>query len=165
MTSVKAFVTDDRNVIINCPECHVSTKVPLVNFGSRHRCRVKCVCGHVFVVEVNYRDTFRKCVDLPGHYVIIHAKTGGAKVNWESEVIEGKVPNCRIVDLSRSGIGFVTTDRQKIAVDDIIRLCFKLDNSAATEIVQECVVKHWRDNRVGCQMLSPNVKIGFFLLA
>ncbi|MDD5759095.1 MAG: hypothetical protein PHI06_08435, partial [Desulfobulbaceae bacterium] len=50
---------------------------------------------------------FGKKVDLPGFYVITRRNAGpiqrGAMVNWESETI----PNCRLIDISGTGIGFL----------------------------------------------------------
>ncbi|MDD5760313.1 MAG: PilZ domain-containing protein, partial [Desulfobulbaceae bacterium] len=98
-------------------------------------------------------------------YVITRRNAGpiqrGAMVNWESETI----PNCRLIDISGTGIGFLKNDNQKIQLEDIIRLRFKLDNSAETEIIEECEIKYIKDNRVGCRMLSNNPKLGFYLLS
>lgn len=169
MPSCKAFITDDKVVIINCPECHRSTKVPLATIGKRHRCRVKCTCGNVFVAEVEYREKFRKQVAFPGFYEItrstLSAMRNGARVHWESVAIDGKVPNCQIVDISPAGIGFLKKDKRLLNINDVIRIRFKLDNSAKTEITQECAVKFIKNDAVGCQMLSKNISLGFYLLS
>lgn len=168
MLSAKAFITNGSNVNIYCPSCHRHTMVPLASVKNKHRCKVKCACGCIFVAEVEYREKFRKPVDLPGFYDISLQKKvdvmAGARVRWESVIIDRKIPNCQIIDLSRSGIGFLRTDHRQLSPEDIVRLRFTLDNTAQTQITQECEVRHVRDNFVGCRMLTPNTSLGFYLI-
>ena len=167
MTSIKTNATSEL-ININCPACTRNSKVPKEAVGGKHLCKVKCACGHVFTAELEYREKFRKKVDFPGYYEISLHKLAelesGASVRWESVSIDRKIPNCRIVDISRGGIGFLSTDGRKITVGDIVRLRFNLDNTAKTEVIQECEVLHIQDDFIGSRMLTDNVSLGFYLL-
>ena len=88
----------------------------------------------------------------------------GAKVNWESVHIDRKVPNCKLVDLSRQGLRVRVLDNRNISPGDLIRVRFKLDNSSQTEIAHECEVRYTVRDQVGCRLLEDDISLGFYML-
>ncbi len=155
MNISKGVISEDNNISFNCPQCNTHIKVPLARIGHRYHCKVKCACGYVFVAEIEFRERLRKQVDLNGAYELARRQTSGR------EMLPG---NCRIIDLSRTGIGFLTSLDHPLQPGDPIQLRFQLDNTAKTEINQECEVVHVKDNFVGCRLNSENASLGFYLL-
>lgn len=169
MDTTKAFIDDHQGTAeISCPRCQKVSKVALADLGHKHRSKVKCVCSNIFLAELEFRDKYRKRVDFPGFFEVIDREQDiekdGANVRWESVHIDRKVPNCLIIDISRNGVGFIVLDDQQIKVRDVVRLSFKLDNAAGTEINQTCLIRHVTDSFVGSKMIRENVNLGFYLL-
>ena len=166
----KTFISTGGIANINRPKCKKIHPIPIEKIGRRHLVKVKCGCRHHFVAEIELRSRFRKKVDLPGFCFVTEKvnpeiREDGANVNWESVTIDRKIPNCSIIDISRSGIGFILTDEMPpLDRGDLVRLEFKLDNEAKTEIRQECRIVHTRGNFVGCKMNRENPKLGFYLM-
>jgi len=168
LDAARTYINDESHAEIICPQCRNRTRVPLESLGSKHQCKVKCACSHIFMLEIEFRDKFRKQVDLPGFYEIAQRATGaneeGIDIRWGNVHIDRKTPNCQVIDLSRTGIGFLVNDGREVNPKDLILLKFTLDNTANTEIIQECEVRHVNNNFVGCRMLNENVNLGFYLI-
>lgn len=154
MTISKAAIGADNKISLDCPRCGQHIQVPLDRVGHKYHCRFKCTCSYVFVAEIEFRERFRKPVDLPGTY-----ETSGANTPAGSPT-----GNCRIIDISRSGIAFLKTDEGRLAPEDVVLLRFNLDDARGSEVSQECAVIHVKDNFVGCRMLSENSGLSFYLL-
>lgn len=171
--TVQAFVKPQEKVAeVLCPHCRRLMKLPLAKVNLKFRTKIKCYCHGLFAIEFESRDQFRKKVDLPGFCDLLLRKTtqlvDSAIVSMETKFVNSKfektMPDCRIVDLSRHGLRLQLLDNMQIGPGDILRVRFHLDNSARTEIKQECEVRHVVGRHIGCRMLKNNVSIGFYLI-
>lgn len=166
----KAFVKEGKTAEFSCPNCGCNNSVAIARLGRIFRVKVKCRCQHIFVIEINVREIFRKTVKLPARYQIDANEVGaralsGAKVNWESEPIPHRIFTGTVIDLSKRGIALQTAGKQQINKGDLIAVVFKLDNTAGTEIRQQYRVQNVGDNRVGCSIVGENKDINFYLLS
>ncbi len=168
METTRIYIASRQNLTaIQCPRCRKNTEVSIAALGFRYRLKVKCRCLNSFMVEVEFRDKSRKLVNLPGSYEV--AENAGALdtpspalTRVESHLDRGE-PNCRIIDLSREGIGFLAMDQRAIKIGSIVELGFRLDNEAGTKVREACLVKHVKSTFVGCKMLNENLKIRSYL--
>jgi hypothetical protein len=168
METTKIYLASQQNLTaIRCPRCRKDTEVSIAALGFRYRLKVKCSCLNSFMVEVEFRDKNRKLVNLPGSYEV--AENAGTldkpspALNRVESIFDRGEPNCRIIDLSRDGIGFLAMDQRAIKVGSIVELGFRLDDEARTEVREACLVKHVKSTFVGCKMLNENLNISFYL--
>jgi hypothetical protein len=168
MDTTKTYIDDQKNTAdINCPSCQKITEVSISALGSKHHLKVKCACENIFLVEVEFRDKSRKPVDFPGFYEIIanwqEEKKDRADIEWDNIQFDPEKPNCRIIDLSKGGIGFIVLDDQEVNVGDFVLLSFRLDNNAKGKINRTCQVKHINNSFVGGRMQTEGTTKGFDL--
>ena len=161
-------INNKTAVDITCPNCNKITRVPVSRFKGKYKAKTKCACNNVFGVVFDSRDAERKKVNLNGFYDISKQKKAdleeGASVRWESVQIDRKVPNCKLLDVSRHGLQLITLDDRNIFPGDLIRVRFKLDNSSQTEIVHECEVRYIVRGHIGCRLLKDDLSLGFYML-
>lgn len=162
MEIVKAFIPNNRSAEVMCPHCRNLTRIPTENLQKKYRSRVSCICQNDFIAEVDFRDKYRKPVDLPGHYRITAKEVPAEE---DKEVNRPELPhNCQIIDLSRKGIGILVMDGTEIHAGDMVHLDFKLDDPSSTSISQTCKVRHVKESYAGCEILSNNELLGIYLL-
>ena len=148
--TIKTTPDNDHTIAFDCPKCQLRTKVALEQVGHTYHCRVKCSCGNVFTAVIEFRERTRRQLDVPGRY----QPAGGEAAGTD---------NCRIIDVSRIGLAFLKNDTRQLNPGDTIRVSFRLNDPEATEIVQDCEVKHVRDNFVGCRLLTENTLLDDYL--
>jgi|GEM_PF-678734 len=168
MKTTKVYIDDQQDSTgICCPNCRKITRVSISALGFKHHLNVKCSCKEVFKVEVEFRDKTRKLVDFPGSYEVGKTREEIEKSaegkSWEEILFDSKEPNCRVIDLSRGGIGFLNLDQREIRVGNVVKLGFKLDNKYRKKVNQACQVKHVNGAFVGCSFLEENITINFYL--
>ena len=155
--SRKIYVRPDDTAVISCPHCNCHKTVPVASCkGSKYRVKIKCKCGDVFTVDLEFRKKARKCASLPGKFT-----------NHSQKDIRGDIV---VKDLSLSGIKFVTMDIEKLKIDDEITVSFKLDNAERTTINKEVIVRNIHENNVGCEFeksseYAPDGELGFYLMS
>ncbi|MGE3541041.1 MAG: PilZ domain-containing protein [Candidatus Tectimicrobiota bacterium] len=122
--------------------------------------KVKCPCGHVFMISIEVRKFYRKNTRLTGEYVKI-----------SEDMAKGlEKGSMTVEDLSRTGIGFRTKTRHNMRENDIIRVRFTLDNDKQSEVSKSAVVKRVQDTFVGAEFLDfdayneTNRTLGFYLM-
>ena len=121
--------------------------------------KVKCKCGETYEIEVEFRNNYRKQVDLYGTCSI------------KTSMLKHESHDIKIKDLSREGscIEFIM-DRAKNAKclnpGDTVTIDFKLDNSHENIITKRCKIKNIRENSVGLQFIDNNFdrQLGFYLM-
>lgn len=153
--TTKAVPAEDHTIAFDCPRCRLRTKVALDKIGHTYHCRAKCSCGNIFSAEIEFRERARKQLDIPGSYAI---------VSRETAAFAAPADNCRIIDLSRTGLAFLKSAGREVAAGEIARVSFRLDDAEATEIVQDCEVRHVKENFVGCRLLTENADLDYYLL-
>lgn len=154
--TTRAILAEDHTIAFDCPKCHLRAKVALDKVGHTYHCRVKCSCGNVFNAEIEFRERSRKQLDIPGRYELVGRATAALTASGGG--------NCRVIDLSRSGLAFLKNGGRQLNTGEIVRVNFRLDDAEATEIVQDCQVRHAKENFVGCRLLTENPMLEYYLL-
>ena len=146
------FVNGSDHVTILCPKCSFTKEIDVTNFkNTKKKLKVKCKCGEMFNITLEFRKHYRKNVMLPGEYAIKGKEEKG-------EII--------IRNLSLTGIQFESLKPHNIKLNDTLDIKFKLDNPKRSEILKQVTVKRVRDRTIGAKytQLNQHAKdLGFFL--
>ncbi len=154
MKTQKSFVKTNDTASIRCPKCDLVKNISVSKFrNSRHTFKIRCSCGHTFLVSLDFRRHYRKPTELTGTYnVIIPSGTGGGQM--------------QVNNISRSGVDFSVSGHHNIQLDQKIGLTFKLDNKKETEISKQVIVRQIRENSIGCEFIEQSQigkDLGFYL--
>jgi hypothetical protein len=159
---VKKIYADeqDRGTLL-CEQCATIKVITITNFKNIGRAlKVKCGCGHVFLISIEVRKFYRKQARLAGEYMKIDAETA-------KELEKGRMT---VEDLSRTGLGFRTMSKHNLHVHDSIHVRFYLDDAQHSEVSKSAVVKRVDDYTVGAEFLDfdayndTNRRLGLYLM-
>ena len=147
-------IRDGNSATLICPGCGLVRQVSVAKFrNDRHTLSVRCRCGHVYNVLLDFRRHFRKPTSLAGTYVSRDpAGPGGGVI--------------RIVNISRSGVGFTVSGRHRIEPGQELQIEFQLTDRNKSVLKKPVVVRTVQDNTVGCEFLCTgelDKALGFFL--
>lgn len=150
----KAFVREDNKATIVCPECNMAKSVSVTAFRHKqHTVKIRCGCGHVFKLQLEFRKHFRKDTDLKGTYKMDPPATGGGQTT--------------VVNLSLSGACFEVKGIHDLKVGQKGSLVFTLDNRKETILYKQVTVKSVKGNLIGCEFVEDQAymkELGFYLL-
>ena len=149
---VKIYVDDAKIARVICHKCGLNKNIDVTKFkDTNKRLRVKCRCGGIFQLTLEFRKHYRKEVQLVGEYF------------FQKKVERG---NILIENISGTGIRFSTVNPNNFCKDDTVELKFTLDNPMRTEI-QGLVKIIWvNDRNIGAQYINQRYfmsKLGFYL--
>lgn len=147
----------DNTITFACPKCQLQTKVGLDKVGHIYHCRVRCSCGNLFIAEIEFRERSRRQLDLPGSYQTIAPEPAA--------LTAAEPVTCRVIDISLTGLAFLKDAGPPLGPGQLVRVSFRLDDAAATVIVQEGEVKHVKENFVGCRIRKVNPDLEGYLLS
>ena len=157
MRSATVFVNDENMALIHCPHCDSIKQVPVSKFkGTKHTLKVKCACGEVFQVDLNFRKNLRKKTDLAG---TCHKASEHKSLSVE----------CLIVNLSFRGIGIKLLQPVNIVKGSQLVVSFVLDDTKKTLVERKLLVRHLEDNYIGGEFVdfegdNFDKHIGFYLM-
>ncbi|WP_028581574.1 PilZ domain-containing protein [Desulfogranum japonicum] len=153
MATVKAHVRQNNTVTVTCPACANIKTIATEKFRkTSHTIKVRCSCKHVFQLQMDFRQHFRKPVNLPGTYAILKKGRGGGVIH--------------IHNISRGGIGFTVSGMHNLQPQQVINLEFHLNDKAQTLIKKEATIRTVINNKIGCQFFERDElgkALGFFL--
>ena len=147
-------IRDNNAATLVCPACGLVRQIAVAKFrNDRHTLAIRCRCGHVYSVLLDFRRHFRKPTSLAGTYVSRDpAGPGGGVI--------------RILNISRSGVGFTVSGRHRILPGQELQIEFQLTDRNRTVIKKQAVVRTVQENTVGCEFLCAgelDKALGFFL--
>ena len=149
----KSFVNEEGKATIVCPACNVPKIVSVGHLRERqHRVRLKCTCGHIFKINLDFRQCYRKPTKLSGTYIMHPPATGGGLAN--------------ILNISLSGLCFQTRGIHKISQGQKGQIDFTLDNKKMTHLHKEFIIRTVNGNLIGCEFLkdsSLDRELGFYM--
>jgi hypothetical protein len=154
MKEVKTFVRNNNTATVICPACNRARNISAEPYrNKKHAIRVRCSCGELFTLRLDFRRHYRKLTNLPGTYSITTpGKAGGGVIH--------------IRNISRGGIGFTVSGRHNIEKDLHIVLTFQLNDRKQTKLRKEGIIRSVKGNYIGCQF-PPNDPVekalGFYL--
>ena len=174
MDPVKFFVNQAGNVIVECPQCENSKSISVASHkGKQYAMKVKCPCGHIFPINLDFREHYRKPTLLEGNY---------RKTNLNLESFYEKIPptsnthvpqqrnviyNCTVKDISVGGLGLDIWGNHTIETGEHLFIEFILDNKKRSRIRCELIVRTVQNNYVGTEFkekLDFIPDLGFYLL-
>lgn len=150
----KSFVKSDDGAMIVCPECDTAREISAAQFRHRNNLiKVKCKCGHLFKVTLEFRRHFRKPTELEGTYDLNRPAVGGGKT--------------KITNLSFSGACFEVRGVHDIKPGQEGSLVITLDNRKATVLFKKVIIRTVTGNSIGCEFVEDRAfekELGFYLL-
>jgi hypothetical protein len=153
MTTVKTYVRNDDTATLICPACKTVKHITAGSFRQgKHTITVHCICQQTFNVLFDFRQYYRKQVNLPGTYEII--SKGG---------IGGGI--IQVNNISRCGLRFTVSGLHRIEEGQELRVEFQLNDKKKTLIKREVTVRTVRQNIIGCRLKDhlEEKELGFFL--
>ncbi len=142
MKTVNAFVHKEKYTAYTCPHCQRTHRVPVAaQKGVNHKLIAHCKCLNRFEVNLNFRQFYRKEVNLVGE--VQNVSTGSG--NWYAMVV---------ADLSINGLRFKTSSPQDIKIGNRLQVKFKLDDEQSNEIEKEARVINIKGDYYGCEFLN-----------
>lgn len=149
----RAFVRDDGNATIVCPQCSSVKIVPVSQYkGRQHRLQVRCSCSHVFKINLDFRQCYRKSTKLSGIYALHPPAVGGGMA--------------QVLNISLGGLCFEVQSVHNIQINQKGRIDFTLDNKKKTRLVREFIVRSVTGKMIGCQFKKEQQfekELGFYL--
>ena len=156
ITVVSAHADSKGMALITCPFCNITKNISVSQFkDKKHKIVTKCKCGERFGIQLNFRASYRKEVDLNGMFMVTSPRSS----HWcEMEVS----------DLSRTGIGFRNKETVVVNKGDTLKIKFNLDNPKKTLIEKHVTVKIVIDQYLGCEfqdLALEEKELGFYLFS
>ena len=150
----KVFVLNDHIAVITCAACGRSRSKSVAKFkGKINDVNVNCKCGNRFKVTLNFRQHYRKEIELPGQFLPLSAQ----KNKWREMVIK---------DISWTGIGMVMCNPFSVEMGDVLMVTFCLDDLRQTSIEKPVIVRVVKDKFLGCEFAEKELyekALGFYL--
>lgn len=149
----KVFVKSNDVATITCPECNFVKNIQAAKYHHiKKPLKIRCRCGHVFGISLDFRQHFRKPVSLSGTYSLRPPASGAGLMS--------------VRNISRSGVGFTVQGRHSITPGQRARIKFTLSNAKQTRLDKKVAVISVNQNFIGCTFLEDQAydkELGFFL--
>ena len=154
MEPQKVFVREDGTTVVKCPYCAHARTVSVQKFKNvKNIVKIKCSCRESYVVSLELRRMYRKSTNLKGSYINLSLD------NENGMMI--------VKDVSMGGIGLQVVGINRIEKNHELIVTFTLDDTHASVIKKQVVVRIVVDNFVGCEFLHAHEydkALGFYLL-
>jgi len=154
MDVVTINIAGKESIKLVCSKCGSAREIKISSLPDIGRVyKIKCKCIHGFSIAFDKRKYKRKKTNFIGTYSL------------ENSLADNIID---IIDLSRGGLGFIRTDRNKLEIGDRLAVRFKLDN-AGNDLI-DCIVsiRNIFDNRVCCEFLDMKggmkTTLGFYFM-
>jgi len=151
------YITSNNTAVFRCPHCQRTKNVDISTFKDLNqplRFKVKCPCGQITVSVIEKRRRYRKETDLVGTYV--HYVNGQPR---------GK-GSLRVKDLSTSGLKLMITSSESLAIGDVLKVSFQLDDPQRRLVQKKVVVQNISLPYVGVEFAPTETldkALGFYL--
>lgn len=149
----KSFVNEQGHATIVCPACNNPKVVSVGHLRERqHQVRLKCSCQHIFKINLDFRQCYRKQTKLTGTYIMHPPATGGGLAS--------------IHNISLSGICFQTRGVHKLVPGNKGHIDFTLDNKKMTHLHKEFIIRTVNGNLIGCEFKKDQAfdkELGFYM--
>ena len=156
MKLITVHVLKNDYAMIRCPFCELRKRVSAHKIRNiKHKITVRCQCENRFEVQFNFRENYRKNVEIAGVFMTV-----SSDVSTERKM--------HVFDLSRSGLSFKMIDTVDVKKGDELFVRFNLDDAKQSLIHKKVVVKLINDKFLGCEFTDLDryeKELGFYLLA
>lgn len=148
-----SFVKDGNEATVVCPDCHLAKNVSVEKFRNhRHKIKVKCTCGHIFEIMLEFRRHRRKETTLTGAYTPETPSMRGGAVT--------------VVNLSLRGAYFQLRGPHDVQIGQRGAINFILDDRKKTVFLKNVIIRSVRGNLIGCKFIEDQAyepALGFYL--
>lgn len=157
----KAFISASNQTTFTCPQCKATRTVDVTKHKTLEKAvkiKIHCPCGHDYPVLLERRKQFRKAVSLPGTYTRIYNQRRAGKGTMV------------VKDVSRNGLSMRVSDATYMKTGDVLEVNFKLDDTKASPIEKEVVIRKIAGYDLGTEFISidpgnaSDKAIGFYLM-
>jgi hypothetical protein len=157
--SKKVYVKPNNHATIMC-DCGKTKTLDMSQFQKKiTEVKVTCTCGQTFTSEFDYRQRYRKEVNLYGIVTLSNNRTCDIHIH----------------DVSMSGVGFEIIYKENMLnlgdnigfeLGDYINIRFRLDDVHKSQVDRTVVVRRIIDNQIGAEFCDniTDKKLGFYLL-
>ena len=136
------YADETNQVSIICPKCQLEQNIDTTKFKhTPKKLEGKCQCGEPYEYTIEFRNSYRKDVNIPGNYTILG---------------RGEKEDLIIRKLSLTGLQFETLKPHYISEDDALEVTFKLDNHWRSEIRKLVKVIWIKDLIIGVHFMETN---------
>ena len=144
METTKVIIQEDDVAVITCPFCLETRRLSVEqNSGAAKRAlKIKCLCGKVFAVCLDYRKHERKATNLLGFSVNL------TNHHEKQDII--------IENISLGGLAFCPFQKHQISKEDLLKVSFNLCDSGQTSIDALVTVRTATDSYVGCEFKATD---------
>lgn len=153
MPTSKAYVRINKTATIVCPACGATKNINTQQLkGSGNTFKVRCRCNVIFDVQIDFRQTYRKQVNLTGTYILLRDGQGGGDIH--------------IRNISTGGIGFTVSGTHQLKKGQVLGIEFQLNDKNQTTIRKKTVIVSVNKNQIGCRFSASEETgkaLGFFL--
>ncbi len=154
---LKIYVDENNLATFICPYCGFEKRFNALPFKNKKKnINIKCKCGKPSALDIEFRRSIRKVVNLTGICTM-------PKTKQKCTVI--------IKNLSLQGIGieFLIGDKKYVKalqVGTIIHIAFNLDDKRETHIARSCVIRTIMNLNIGAEFNDENYakQLGFYLM-
>ena len=134
------YADETNQVSIICPKCQLEQHIDTTKFkNTQKKLGGKCQCGEPYEYTVEFRNRYRKDVNIPGNYSILG---------------RGEKEDLIIRELSLTGLQFEALKPHYISEDDALEVTFKLDNHWRSEIRKLVKVIWIKDLIIGVHFME-----------
>jgi len=140
MDVITINIAGRESVNLVCSKCGSARRIDissLPNIGKVYR--IECKCIHGFSIAFDKIKYKHKKTNFIGTYSLDNSLT--------DNIID-------IIDLSRGGLGFIGSDKNKIKIGDRLTVRFNIDNAESDMINCTILVRNVIGNRVCCEFLD-----------
>jgi len=134
-TDQKYYLGKSNKITIRCLACKKTKTIAVADLKlKQHSIKVVCPCSHTFFIHLEFRQSYRRKMDVEGSY------------RKRSEAVEQE-KSCLVRDISLGGLGITITNDTAIQVEDELIVTFKLGSFQQSVIDAIVRVRHI-DSRV-----------------
>jgi hypothetical protein len=149
---IVCYVGKDGLAALRCPNCGTTKIIDTAKKNYAFKAfKATCKCGEQIRGQFEFRQYYRKKVNLSGRYR--HRESG----------VQGKI----LVDnISLMGVGFTCMRKHRFKKGDHLDISFTLDNDRKSKVSLWVVVERLQDRFVGAKRQDPHVSqpdLGFYL--
>ena len=129
-TDQKYYIGKNDKITIRCLACKKNRTIAVADLKlKQHSIKVVCPCSHTFFIRLEFRQSYRKRMDVEGSY----------RKRSESA---GQEKTCFIRDISLGGLGITISNDYAFQVEDELIVTFKLGSFHQSRINAIVRVRH-----------------------
>lgn len=146
---MKTYIDNNNITVFICPSCLTERHIDITNITKKNL-NIKCSCGKITNISIEYRNYFRKNLNILGE-LLINANN----------------INILLINLSQKGLRFKILNKfkffSKFNINDLITVIFVLNEKI---VIKKCKIKNKNNNAIGVEFMDENFskEIGFYLI-